>query len=121
MSNALILFIYILTCYGIANTIIYAHGPFHVFDWLHKTFEKIHPQLNELISCFICLPWWIGFFFSALNLFFLPMVPLTPMNMLGIPTDFWYVIIFLDGAFTSGIIWILDNIEEALERTNQNG
>ena len=38
----LILFIYVIICYGIANTIIYAHGPFHCFDKMHKNpYKKI--------------------------------------------------------------------------------
>ena len=115
------LLIYILVSYGIANTIIYAHGPFHMFDKMHSLFEKIHPQLNEMFSCFICLPWWIGFTFSALNMLFVPSLALTPMMMLGVPLDYWYAIAFLDGAFTSGTVWIVNNIEEAFERSNQSG
>ena len=32
----LILFIYVIICYGIANTIIYANGPFHCFVKMHE-------------------------------------------------------------------------------------
>ena len=114
----LILFVYLFVSYGIANTIIYGHGPFHCFDKMHVLFEKIHPQLNEMFSCFICLPWWIGFFFSSLTLLFIPSLLFTPMSFVGLPIEYWYVTVFLDGAFTSGAIWFLNNVEEALERSN---
>lgn len=118
----LILFIYIIICYGIANTIIYANGPFHCFVKMHEIAEKIHPQLNEMLSCFICSGWWLGFFMSALNMALFPMVALTPMAMVSLPLEYWYITVFLDGAFVSSTNWLINTIQDALERSNsQNG
>lgn len=118
----LILFIYIIICYGIANTIIYANGPFHCFVKMHEIAEKIHPQLNEMLSCFICSGWWLGFFMSALNMVLFPMVAFTPMAMVSLPLEYWYITVFLDGAFVSSTNWLINTVQDALERSNtQNG
>ena len=121
MSAALIIFIYLVACYGIANTIIYARGPFHIFDALHEMAKKIHPQLEEMLSCFICLDWWIGFAFSLLDTFVLTGIAFTPMALLGLPLEYWYVSMFLDGAFTSGAVWLINTVQDALERSNSDG
>lgn len=114
----LILFTYIIICYGIANTIIYAHGPFHCFDKMHEIAKKIHPQLDEMLSCFICSGWWLGFGMSALNLLLFPTILLTPMVFINLPFEYWYITIFLDGAFVSSTNWLINTIQEALERSN---
>lgn len=114
------LFIYMIVCYGIANTIIFAHGPFHCFDKMHEIALKIHPQLEEMLSCFICSGWWLGFLMSALNLLFLPTLALTPMMMLALPIKYWYVTVFLDGAFVSGSNWLINIIEDYLESNTPN-
>lgn len=119
--NLLTLFIYTIAMYGIANTVIYAHGPFHIFDKLHEILPKIHPQLEEMMSCFICSGWWYGFLFSALNLFIFTSVAFTPMNIIGLPISSWYITLFLDGAYTSGSIWLVNTIQDTLERYGNNG
>lgn len=113
--------IYFLLAYGICNTIIYANGPFYVFKRLHEILEPIHPQLNELISCFICLPYWFGFFASTLNILLFPLIPLTPMNIIFGSKSLWYVIIFFDGAITSGGCWLIHTFQEMMERIGSDG
>ena len=117
---ALTILIYSLICYGICNTIIFSHGPFHCFDKMHEFFSKHIPMLEEMTSCFICLPWWCGFVLSALNLLFIPLTPLTPMNILLADKTLWYVIIFFDGAFTTAVCWLINTVQECIERTNSN-
>lgn len=118
--NWIVLFIYMVVCYGIANTIIFANGPFHVFEKMHRIAEKIHPQLEEMLSCFICSGWWLGFLFSALNLLVFPMIALTPMMMVGLPIQYWYITVFLDGAFVSGSNWLINIIENYFETNSPN-
>ena len=115
-----IMIIYIIICYGIANTIIYAHGPFHCFDKMHEIAYKIHPQLEEMLSCFICSGWWIGFLFSTLNLLFIPSIAITPMMMIHLPMKYWYATIFLDGAFVSSSNWLINTIQNYLETNSKN-
>ena len=118
----LILVIYMIVCYGIANTIIYANGPFHCFAKMHEIAKKIHPQLDEMLSCFICSGWWLGFGMSALNLWILPSVILTPMIMIGLPLEYWYVTMFLDGAFVSSSNWLINTVQNYFEtNSNSNG
>lgn len=111
----LILFIYVIICYGIANTIIYAHGPFHCFDKMHKIAKKIHPQLDEMLSCFICSGWWLGFGMSAFNLLVIPTISFTPMAMVYLPLKYWYITVFLDGAFVSSSNWLINTIQNYFE------
>ena len=116
----IILVIYMIICYGIANTIIYANGPFHCFVKMHDIAKKIHPQLDEMLSCFICSGWWIGFTISAFNLLFFQNVSLTPMTMIGLPIQYWYITIFFDGAFVSGSNWLINTIQNYLETNSNN-
>ena len=111
----LILFIYIIICYGIANKKIYAHGQFHCFDKMHKIAKKIHPQLDEMLSCFICSGWWLGFGMSAFNLLVIPTISFTPMSMVYLPLEYWYITVFLDGAFVSSSNWLINTIQNYFE------
>lgn len=111
----IILLVYSLICYGIANTVIFAHGPFHCFDKMHEIAEKIHPQLEEMLSCFICSGWWLGFLMSVVNLLLFPTVTFTPMSIIGLPISYWYITVFLDGAFVSGSNWLINTIQNYLE------
>ena len=115
-----IMIIYMIICYGIANTIIYAHGPFHCFDKMHEIAYKIHPQIEEMLSCFICSGWWIGFFFSMLNIIFVPSIALTPMMMIHLPMKYWYATIFLDGAFVSSSNWLINTLQNYFETNSKN-
>lgn len=108
-------------CYGIANTIIYGNGPFHIFANMHRILGQYCPQLNELLSCFICLPWWLGFTFSFCDLFLAPNIAVTPFNVLLGGNAPWWVIMFLDGAFTSGGVWLINTIQDRIEKGFNNG
>ena len=114
-----VVIVYLIMCYGIANTIIFANGPFHIFRHMHSFLDKRFSQLNELLSCFICLPWWLGIIFSALNWFLLPNLPVTPMNLIFGDYIPWYFVVFFDGAFTSGGVWIIHTIQESLEKEEE--
>lgn len=115
MSSGITLLIYVIVCYGVANTVIFARGPFHVFEKMHSYFTEHHPMLEELSSCFICSGWWYGLVFSAINMTFFPGTPVTPMAIIGIPSELWYVTLFCDGAFTSGALWLTHTCQGALE------
>lgn len=120
MSNWFILTIYSLFVYGVSNQIIYSHGPFHIYDKIHEIAKSIHPQLEELLLCFICLPSWIGIILSGLNLYFIPDTPLTPCMMIMHNIVPWWVIVICDCFVASAIGWLINTIQDALERTNSN-
>ena len=111
-----VILIFSFVVYGICNTIVYANGPFHIFKKMHAYLERHHPMLNEGLSCMICSPWWAGMFISAVNLLLFPLTPITPLNMLISNKLYWYCIIFFDGAFASGMNWIIHTIQESLEK-----
>jgi len=121
MSNWLILFIFCITVYGVSNHFVYAHGPFHIYDKIRELATKIHTNLGELFQCMICFPTWVGMFATLANVFIAPTVRLTPFMILLYGTTPWWIIMILDGFFTSGIVWLINTLQEALERSNQNG
>lgn len=111
------LIIYFLLAYGICNIIIFANGPFHIFEKMHSFLNKKYPVMEEMMSCFICLPTWCGFFLSTINLIFFPSVLFSPMNMLILNKSLWPLIIFFDGILTSGGCWLIHNFQEMMERS----
>ena len=111
------LMIYFILAYGISNIIIFASGPFHIFLKMHSFFKKHMPMMEEMTSCFICLPTWVGFFLSAMNMLLFPAIQFTPMMMIGLPVEYWYVAVFFDGLITSGGCWLINTVQEALERS----
>ena len=118
MTNLLI---YFLLAYGICNIIIFANGPFHIFRKMHVFFQKYMPMMEEMTTCFICLPTWCGMFLSAINVFLVGNIAFTPMMMVGFPIEYWYLIIFFDGLLTSGGCWLIHTLQETLERIDNGG
>lgn len=107
---------YIICCYGISNMIVYANGPFHIFEHWRNFAHSIHEQFGELFSCMLCISTWIGLALSSIDYWFLTSVAFTPFNIiLGGITPIWLIII-LDMGFTSGCVWLLHQLEEMMER-----
>lgn len=121
MSSWFIVFVFSLMAYSISNHFVYAHGPFHLYDHIRSVAAKIHSNLGELFNCMICFPTWIGFILSALNSLLLPTKALTPFMILLSGSAPWWVIMIFDGFFASGIAWLINTVQEALERTNNYG
>lgn len=113
MIETLVLFS-ILT-YAISNHLVYAHGPFHVYDKIREIAEKVHPQLGELFSCMICMPTWIGMGLSVFNSLLFPSVTLTPFNDYEFSDMPWWIIMALDGFLASGIVWLIHTLQEHFE------
>lgn len=118
MSSWFIVFIFSILSYSISNHFVFAHGPMHLYDKIRDIAAKIHTNLGELFSCMICFPTWVGFVLSASNYWLLPNKLLTPFMMLGYGTMPWWIIMILDGFFASGIVWLINTVQEALERSN---
>lgn len=119
LTNWFIFTIYCLFVYGISNHIIYAHGPFHIYDKIHEIAKKIHPQIDEAISCFICFPTWVGIVSSIMNYFFIPTVALTPCMMILNHLAPWWFIMIMDGFVASAIGWLINTVQETLEKTDE--
>jgi len=122
----LVLLSFIFISYGLSNMIVYSNGPGGIFTWWRSCSNKIHPKFGELFDCMMCLPMWVGMFFSVINLFFISSFSFTPMNMIfgriiydyyGIDFLFITILILLcDGAIASGTSWVIHNIEEHFEK-----
>lgn len=111
--------VYILFAYGITNLLVYGTGPFEILAKFRLLARKILNTLGDMLDCMMCTSTNIGWIISLLNILFIS-VPLTPMMILYGSVLPWYVIIFGDACITSGAVWLIHNVEEALERSNNN-
>lgn len=107
---------YIILAYGLSNIVVYSNGPFHVFEHWRNLAHMIGDQFGELFTCMLCFSTWVGLILSLVNSLFLPSIAFTPFNIiLGAAAPFWLIMI-LDMGFTSGIVWLLHQLEEMMER-----
>ena len=101
--NFLMVFCYILFAYGIANMVCYAEGSWGIFEWWREVANNISEGFGKLFTCMMCFSTWVGLVFSIVDLL-IPAAVFTPFNLL------------LDAGFTSGVVWLIHNFEEACER-----
>ena len=120
MSTGLIIFCYCLCAYGACNVIVYGSGPFKIFEHIRNIAMEINPHFGSLFSCMMCLPTNFGIICSLVNWFFIP-IAFTPFNIvLNSCADLWWLAMLCDGAFTSGVVWIIHHFEEFLESISNN-
>jgi hypothetical protein len=115
MSNALIIFIYSIAVYGICNMIAFGSGPFKIFEKIREWSYNISEHFATLFSCMMCLPANIGWITSLIDWFLIKNTYITPFNILLAGTNLWWVALIGDCCFTSGIVWIIHNIESFFE------
>ena len=115
MSNFLIIFIYIISIYGLSNMIIYGSGPFKIFERLREWSSNISEHFSSLFSCMMCLPANIGWVTSLINWFLITNIKITPFNILLAGTNLWWLALIGDCCFASGITWIIHNIDGFFE------
>lgn len=112
----LTLFAYIIFAYGIANMIIFASGPFGIFEKWRNFTHRVSDGFGELFTCPMCLSTWIGLVFSAINIWLVPTVAFTPFNMVFGVGEYIPLVLIMDMGFTSGIVWLIHQFEEMMER-----
>ena len=112
---ALTTFCYIFLAYGITNMFVYAEGPWGVFAKIRKLAKRISSGLGDLFSCMMCFSTWIGLILSIVDIL-LPTIVFTPFNIILFGSGLWWLIPILDAGFTSGMVWLIHNFEEACER-----
>lgn len=115
MSNALIIVLYCLAAYGLSNMMVFGSGPFKIFEKIRSVSYNISPHFGTLFSCMMCFPANVGLIVSAIDWFFLPSIALTPFNICLIGTNLWWIALLADCCFTSGVVWIIHNIESFFE------
>lgn len=112
---------YCIMAYGICNIIVFGSGPFKIFEWLRYWTNEIGEHFGQLFSCMMCLPTNLGIVLSLINWFLIP-IAFTPFNiMFGPVAGLWWLAAIFDGAFTSGVVWLIHHIQEYLENTVGNG
>lgn len=116
MLKFLIIFCYIIFAYGLSNMVVYARGPFGIFEWWRGFTTNINERFGEVFNCMICFPTWVGLGASMLDIICFKNFEFTPFNvLLSNVAPFWLIII-MDLCFTSGIVWLIDQFETALEK-----
>lgn len=113
--TAIIFISYIIFAYGISNMIIFARGPFGVFEWWRSFSHSLNEGFGELFTCPMCLSTWVGLVFSLINVLFVPFA-FTPFNMVFGVGNYVLLTLIMDMGFTSGIVWLLHQLEEMMER-----
>ena len=108
---------YIMVAYGACNVIAFGEGPFFIFSRLRLWANNISEHFGKLFSCMMCLPANFGWIFCLVNWFFIPTVALTPFNIiLGGYYNLWWLAALCDGAFTTGVVYLIYILNEYLEK-----
>lgn len=115
MSNGLIIFIYCIAAYGFTNMMVFGSGPFRIFEHIRNGADYISEHFGQLFTCFMCFPANLGIVASILNWFLLPTLALTPFNIFLAGTGLWWLAAIGDCFFTSGVVWLIHNIESFFE------
>ncbi len=108
----MITLIFILICYGACNNLIFG-SIFEGFRTFLSNFGTGGYSLYKLFTCFMCLGTWMGFAVSLIMTYF-GYSNLTPMGSYGITNI--YLATFLNGLLTTGGVWLIHTLQEALER-----
>lgn len=116
MSNSLVIFLYIVFAYGLANLLVYGSGPFDILKRNRDFCDKYIPVVGDMLKCMMCTSANIGWISSLLNIVFLPEIKLTPYFLMIGDVTLWPLILFCDLAFTSGAVWLIHTLQEMLER-----
>lgn len=115
MSNALIIFLYCIAAYGISNMMVFGSGPFRIFEHIRNITSRISEHFGSLFTCMMCFPANVGWVASLIDWFLVKNAAFTPFNILLIGTNLWWLALILDCFFTSGIVWLIHNIETFFE------
>lgn len=113
--NFLIVFCYMIFAYGVANMVVYAEGPWNIFERIRELAKSISDGFGKLFTCMMCFSTWVGLLASIVDLL-IPSIIFTPFNMILVGSGLWWLIPLLDAGFTSGAVWLIHNFEEACER-----
>lgn len=115
MSSWLILFLYCFFLYGFSNMMVFASGPFKIFEHIRSISSSINEHFGSMFQCMMCFPANLGWVCSIINWLWIPLA-ITPGNMLfgGIIGAWWAAMLF-DCCFSSGIVWFIHHIESFFE------
>lgn len=115
MSNGLIIFLYCICAYGISNMMVFSSGPFRIFEHIRSLSSRINEHFGSMFSCMICFPANVGWICSLIDWFFIHGTAITPFNILLNGTNLWWLALICDCCFTTGIVWLIHNVESYFE------
>lgn len=121
MSNWLIVFLYCIMAYGFSNMMVFGSGPFRIFERIRNLTSRISEHFGSLFTCMMCFPANLGWVASVIDWFLIKNVAFTPFNILLAGTGMWWLALILDCFFTSGIVWLIHNIESFFENLGNGG
>ena len=106
------LLLWMVMAYGLSNILVYGsifNGPrnfiFNQADHGFKIFTGFFKFLKGMLSCMMCTPVWVGFFFGIFLY--------SPTHeMLGVHKYYSW---FFDGMLASGAVWSINAIIEWFE------
>ena len=108
---------YVFAAFGFCNIVVFGSGPFRVFERLREWSRNISEHFGKLFSCMMCLPANFGWVVSLIDWFLIPGVAFTPFNIIFAgAAGLWWLAMILDCCFTSGIVWLIYQLDEWLER-----
>jgi hypothetical protein len=94
---------------------VFGSGPFRIFEHIRNISTNISSHFGSMFSCMMCFPANVGIVVSAIDWFLIKNFALTPFNILLLGTNLWWVALLADCCFTSGIVWIIHNVESFFE------
>lgn len=115
MSNSLIIFLYTICAYGISNMMVFGSGPFRLFEHIRDITDRISEHFGSMFKCMMCFPANVGWVTSLVDWFFIKQIAITPFNILLASTNLWWLALICDCCFTTGIVWLIHNIESFFE------
>ena len=119
MSNWFILFLYCIAAYGFSNMMVFGSGPFRIFERIRNVTDRISEHFGSLFKCMMCFPANLGWVLSIIDWFLIKSIAFTPFNILLSGTGLWWLALILDCFFTSGIVWLIHNVESFFENLGQ--
>lgn len=111
----ILVFCYSIMAYGACNVIAFSEGPFYIFSRLRDWAFGINEHFGKMFKCMICLPANFGWICSLFS-WFIVRTPLTPFNLILCSTNLWWLAALCDGAFTTGIVYLIYLLNEYLEK-----
>ena len=107
------LFLWMVMTYGFSNILVYGsifdtprNYIFNEADHGVGLFTDFYKFLKGMLSCMMCTPVWVGFFFGIF--LFSPVHQILEVNP--------YVSWFFDGLLASGSTWAINSIVEWFEK-----
>ena len=96
--------------------LVYAEGPFHLFDFYRHIMHKMPSNIGHGSECMICTPTWVGILLSIV-------FDNTPSSLVINDNGEWYMLIvtlLVDGCIASGGTWLLHTLQEYFENNTLN-